>query len=264
LGTYNTSAEFKDIEVTGEGIEDFRAELRQAGQKWGFIWGDWQKVEGSIQQADPRAAEAKAFFGNTGWKDYTVTLKARKLSGDEGFSIIFRNNAGGSYFQWNLGGWGNTQHGILADINRHSSTLDQVDGSIETGRWYEVKIAVQGHHVQCFLDGKLLQSADLPPTSTPGLFASASRDESSGEIILKVVNSRATPAATHVRLNGVHRLSQRASQTLLAGDPDAVNSIDHPDRIHPVSTTEPVDGPDFARAFPAHSLTILRFGVEGQ
>ncbi len=262
LATYKTSAEFKDIEVRGEGVGDFRAELRNPDQGWGFIWGDWRAVNESIRQADAEAADSEAFFGSTEWRDYTVTLKARKLEGDEGFSIIFRNNAGGCYFQWNLGGYGNTRHAILADINRHSSTLDQVDGSIESGRWYEVRITVQGHRVQCFLDGNLLQSADLPPTTTPGLFASASRDEASGEIILKVVNSRANPAETSIRLNGVQRLSPLANKILLTGDPDAVNSIDHPDRIHPVSTTEQVEAPEFSRVFPAHSLTILRFGIE--
>jgi alpha-L-rhamnosidase len=37
-----------------------------------------------------------------------------------------------------------------------------MNGSIETGRWYDVKVEVKGSGVKCYLDGKLVQEAKKP------------------------------------------------------------------------------------------------------
>jgi alpha-L-arabinofuranosidase len=169
---------------------------------------------------------------------------------------------GGSFFQWNLGARGNREHLIMADINRHGTTLASMDGSIESGRWYDVKIEVAGLKVKCYLDGKLLQSAELPSTALPGLFASASRVKSSGELILKVINSRSSAADTKVRISGAKGVAPNIESVVLTGDPDEVNSVEQPDKVAPASQNLLVEGSEFFHAFPAHSLTILKVKEE--
>ena len=44
--------------------------------------------------------------------DCTLTLKARKTGGDEGFLILFQANGTSDKHWWNIGGWGNTQSGL--------------------------------------------------------------------------------------------------------------------------------------------------------
>src|SRR4051812_15220625 len=82
---------------------------------------------------------------------------------------------------WNLGGWDNKYHAlVLADSD------ERKDGSIETGRWYEVRVQLDGDHVRCWLDGKLIHDYRRPHLTTKAVYASATRDNETGEIILKV------------------------------------------------------------------------------
>ena len=108
-------------------------------------------------------------MGDKSWKDYTFSLKARKLGGAEGFLILFRVNNEDEKSWWNLGGWGNTLHGIEKD-----EVVTQVPGSIETDRWYDIRIEVKGSAIKCYLDGKLIH--DVKHTAIPSLYASATRD----------------------------------------------------------------------------------------
>jgi hypothetical protein len=48
---------------------------------------------------------------------------------------------------------------------------------------------------------------------------------------------------------------------VLAGKPDDVNSIDHPEQIKPRESTHELAGPKFAHTLPPNSLTILRIGA---
>ena len=117
--------------------------------------GNWQTRDGVIRQANERDA-ARAHFGDPLWQDYTLSLKARKLAGGEGLGVIVRNSDGGSYLQWNLGSDGNKQHQLEAHLASHSvddTTVDRADGSLETNRWYDLKVELNGSRVRCYLDG---------------------------------------------------------------------------------------------------------------
>ena len=73
---------------------------------------------------------------------------------------------------WRLG-----QHRHAVETGRRLRDRG-VPGRIETGRWYDIRIEVQGAHIRCYLDGKLIH--DFSP-SIKAMYA---------------VASRATPAAT--------------------------------------------------------------------
>jgi alpha-L-arabinofuranosidase len=110
----------------------------------------------------------------------------------------------------------------------------------------------------------------LSVNSTPGtgvaapqLFASATRDNSSGEIILKVVNAAGTATVAEVSLKGASSVSSRAQAIVLAGiSRDAVNTIDHPDLIVPAETVVKNASPHFRHSFPANSVTVLRIAAK--
>ena len=54
----------------------------------------------------------RAFAGDKNWRDYTYSLKARKLGGAEGFLIPFLVRDDEAKAWWNIGGWGNIRHAI--------------------------------------------------------------------------------------------------------------------------------------------------------
>lgn len=104
------------------------------------------------------ATDNRLTFGDPGWKDYEITLEAMREKGTEGFIVMFRV-AGKEDFYWcNFGGWHNTEHGIQRNRTQHGN---RVKGSIETGRWYAVKIRCEGPRFQVWLDNtKILDETD--------------------------------------------------------------------------------------------------------
>jgi alpha-L-arabinofuranosidase len=96
--------------------------------------------------------------------------------------------------------------------------------------------------------------------AAPGakLFASATRDNASGEIILKVVNGDNAPAAVQLNLAGMGKISGGAKLTVLAGQPGDENSFADPQKVTPRETALKISGAKFQHEFPANSFTVLR------
>ena len=105
--------------------------------------------------------------------------------------------------------------------------------------------------------------APTAPNQQPRLYASASYDQKSKEVILKVVNATATAQETDLCLTGTRALKSKASVTVLnARSLKDENSLDEPRRIAPKTDRIPIAGDHFKHTFPAWSLTVLRVGVK--
>lgn len=230
LSCYQGAAEFKDIVVTSGG----RILLQNTNVTKGGRLGD------------------------SSWHDYTLTLKARKISGPEGFIIGFRYDQQNTRVQWNLGGWGNTKHGIQSQLGVQDSIVAQVPGKIEADRWYDVKVELQGAKIRCSLDGQLVQELEVPLPRREGVFASAARDEQTGEIILKVANARPVASEASIKLDGLQRVGGEAKAIVLAANLGDVNSLDEPAKVKPVESTLEVKGTKFQYQFAPNSFTVLR------
>ncbi len=255
VGTWNTAAEFKELKVTApDGKVLFQSDFSQGSAGWKLL-GDgakWNTQDGVLRQTAEREF-IRAVAGDRSWKDYTFELKARKLSGREGFLILFNIANDEDRTWWNLGGWNNTQHAVEL-----GGTLDPKPAAIETGRWYDIKVEVRGNGIKCYLDGKLVH--EVQQQRVKALYASASRAKASGEVILKVVNTSATPVTTELNLKGLKRLSGPAEVIVLTSDkPEDENTLEEPTKIAPKTQTISVSGAQFRHAFPGNSLTILRF-----
>jgi alpha-L-arabinofuranosidase len=259
LGTLQAAAEFKDVHVTRGKKTLFASDLSAGVAGWTDPASAWQVKDGAYQQPDPQAT-ASTFAGETSWTDYTLTLKARKLAGSEGIVITVLNDGAGAYVTWSLGGWGNQYFTLQSHYAEQDQFLGRVPGSLETGRWYDIKIAIKGPHVDCTLDGRLIQSADVLVRRVPALFASATRDDHTGEVILKVVNAQARPAPVSIQIAGTSMLKATGTAITLSGDPKDENSLDSPTRISPASSKVSGVGSKFTYTFRPHSLTVLRLG----
>lgn len=260
LGTWNTSAEFKDVTVERNGEVVYRSNFDNGTPHWNAHAGDWTAAQGCYRQS--RIAE-KCFSlldapPLSESSDYTLTLKARKLSGQEGFLILFRAKGGENYTWWNIGGWNNKEHAIEKNDGGNRSEIGRhVPGSIETGRWYDIRIELAGKNVTCFLDGKSIHAES--EKSAPALAATAGRIDATGEIILKVVNGSAAPTRLRLEMPGVDNLAPSATVTLLtSASMNDENSFEHPDAIVPQSFELGADQ-FLDHEYPARSLTIARF-----
>ncbi|BCM93944.1 extracellular exo-alpha-L-arabinofuranosidase [Abditibacteriota bacterium] len=151
VGTWKTQAEFKDFKVVKNGQTLWNGDLSKGLEGWKTMRGQWAVKDGVLSQTGTDE-DVRALWGDPSWTDYTFTVKARKTGGDEGFLISFGVPNDDTKSWWNIGGWGNTQHLLEApDI-----VSEPVDGKVETGRWYDVRVEVKGATVRCFLDGQLV------------------------------------------------------------------------------------------------------------
>lgn len=96
--------------------------------------------------------------------------------------------------------------------------------------------------------------------AAPGLAVSAVRDTRAGDVILKIVNTAATPQPLRICLAGAKSLAPHGTRTVLTGDPKIVNSFDNPAPLVPATDTIAV-GETFDTEAPAHSLTVIRIGA---
>ncbi|MBT3199236.1 MAG: DUF1080 domain-containing protein [Phycisphaerales bacterium] len=130
----------------------------QSFKDWTPQKGRWVHKQDIYAQAD-KGAPCLSFAKTAKWTDYTYELEARKISGSEGFLIIFRSADAKNLYWWNIGGWGNGAHGLEAIVKgRKKPITSKVRGSIKTGKWYRIAIQVAGPSIKCYLNGKLVHS----------------------------------------------------------------------------------------------------------
>jgi alpha-L-arabinofuranosidase len=256
VGTWLTQAEFKDIKVTKGDKTLFSCDFTDGTKGWKLLGGDWKAQDGVLRQ-NSSADNVRAIAGDKSWTDYTYTLKARKLGGAEGFLILFNVRDENRKSWWNLGGWGNQRHAI----EMGGFVGWDAPGSIETGRWYDIRIEVSGKTSRCYLDGKLIH--DVTPPVLKSLYASASRVQDTGELILKIVNTSNSELSTDIKLNGIRTVQAPAKAIVLTSEnPTDENSLTEPTKVAPLTKTINMTGPNFQHAFPGNSVTILRLKTE--
>lgn len=199
VGTWYTSAEFDNIKITdnksGEilGSDDFSVDT---------FWWNWEKVtDGDFKVKDGKLVQTStdmayslngsvAYFGEDDWTDYTYTLNAKKLGGEEGFIIPFAVGDKDNNYFWNIGGWGNTVSTL--QYMENGEKTDKIAGTtksftVETGKEYELKVVVSGRNIRCYIDGELYIDYISGSDSEAEAYHVVSTDET-GDIIVKLVN----------------------------------------------------------------------------
>lgn len=153
LGSWNTQVEFDDVKVVCGSAEVLKDSFDTEQSGWRRDSGNWQ-ISGGVcrQTSDATPAVTTCIFHDQG-ADYTITIRGRKTGGSEGMLVGFGVQDAENYYWLNLGGWNNTAHRLEKSEDGYRQPIGPaVQGSIETGRWYDIKIQVQGRRIQCFLD----------------------------------------------------------------------------------------------------------------
>jgi alpha-L-arabinofuranosidase len=254
VGTWRTQAEFKDVKVVApDGTVLFSSDFSANSDGWRLIGnGDWHVADGILRQSGGNE-NVRAIAGDRSWTDYTLSLKARKLGGNEGFLVLFHMNDDSTKNWWNIGGWDNTASAIELENN----VVSRTPANIETGRWYDLRVAVKGSHVQCYLDDRLVHDLDSRPL--PSLFASATRDRKTGDIILKVVNVATNSLDADIRLRGTTNATGTARAVVLTAKSSLdENSLENPMKVSPQTSTFNYQDGRPHWTFPSSSVTVLR------
>lgn len=137
-----------------------------------------------------------------------------------------------------------------------------VNVSIETGCWYDIKLEISGNTIKGYLDGQLVQEISDTKTDVKDINVSAARDDKSGDIILKVVNSSAIPVKTQINLVGAGTLTGNGKVIILtSGNPLDENTLEEPTRVSPKTEELKFSGTKITRSFQGNSLTVLRLAT---
>ena len=222
-----------------------------------YITGQWQlNADGTVSQTslgDQCVAMCHAKVGD----HYTAKFRARKDEGAEGFMVVFNYIDSQNYCWINFGGWGNTQHGIERISGGGKSQVETKPGSVETGRWYDVTLQLAGDSLKCWLDEELVFDTVLKGDVKPGIFSSATIDDATGELIVKVVNTK--DEATTAQLNLSNFAVKRAQLVRLrANDGMDENTLLQPTNIYPTQHELSPSDNRVEVELPAYSLSIVR------
>jgi len=254
IGTWNTAAEYKDIRVEKNGELLYASNFSDSARGWKPEGGNWSVNDGAYRQAD--RVVGLSFFGDEKWSNYTLMLKARKLSGAEGFLICFARK-GTERNWWNIGGWGNREHAIEFNQN---SLGPHVPGSVEANRWYDIKVELNGRQIRCYLDGKLVH--DEIAREPERFFALAGQDEAKGEVVFKTINAGIEPITATIDVAGAKLETKEAKLIVLQSEHASDNnSLEQPTRIAPIISSLLIRGNSFTHEFSPYSLTIMRMAA---
>jgi alpha-N-arabinofuranosidase len=264
FGAWHTDAEYKDISITQDEKTLLAPDLTNFdGKAFNSIGGDWTVQGGSLKPANVDA-ETWTFTGDPSWTDYTIKLKARKNGGAEGFLIIYHAADSDNYHWWNIGGWGNSHtQAEVAHEGARGPFGPSSNFTVDSNRWYDLRLEVRGDHMRGFIDNQLVTDAtDEGPKPTERVIATASYAKDSHEVIVKVINLASDPTDATINLTGTGSIKPDGRAIVISGSPKDTNSVAEPTKIAPKQ--EPVSGvaSSFHHTFPANSLTILRLGAE--
>jgi alpha-L-arabinofuranosidase len=90
------------------------------------------------------------------------------------------------------------------------------------------------------------------------LYASSTIDKKTNELIVKLVNVSGKVQNREIQVDGIKKLNENASLTVLTDDLQEVNSIAEPVNIKPVEQKLKLKGKKISLPLAPYSFTVLR------
>ncbi|GEM_PF-6006392 len=163
IGTWNTSADYTDIQVVSNGVTLYQSDFANQGTNgWKFMNGTWVARDGMLSQL-AHEINCRAIIGSPDWANYTLKLRARKTGGNEGFMIWFNSIDPNNELWFNIGGWKNTRSSVEQSLNGVAISLGKkVAQQIELNKWYDIQIVLNGAEIACYVNSNLIQRVYAP------------------------------------------------------------------------------------------------------
>ncbi len=143
-------------------FEDDFDNVNESQEKWTPLWGTWEFKDKEYHQLlnDSNCMSIVTDkYWEEDWNDYTFEVRGNKISGAEGFLIMFRcqgtmnprgknlethpprmQNQDQLEYWWNLGGWNNTRSQIETWGVSAGQAGANSSHTIDTDEWYNIKI----------------------------------------------------------------------------------------------------------------------------
>lgn len=259
VGSWGTHNEFKDIEVKTE-----NSTITVDKSEWETTNGDWSIDDNGVISQMSDNTGAVCYYASPDMRNYTLTLKARKLSGGEGFQIGVAADDAFNYYRVNIGGWGNTTAKVQHIVNGVSSSSGNVaeqsyvgNVHINDNEWYDVTVEVTDDEIKAYLNDEFICSYKKPKEYGP-VYSSSVYDKETGDVIVKVVNTMDSDVNIGMNVSGETVTSNIAKTTVMSGDTNLENSLDNKNAIVPKEIELTNASNNFTYNAPADSFSIIR------
>jgi alpha-L-arabinofuranosidase len=199
-------------------------------------------------------------LAKTDWTNYKLTFKAKRKSGKKGFHIYFGEKDEANRFRWELGGWQNQDTMVVEFINKRNSCLTQSIFNVETDREYDLVLEVKERTIRTYIDGKLFNDTESKLPVIEPLYYSASIENTTGDVIIKVINVQDNSVTSSVVLDGFEGQNLSGTVFEISGNSlEDENSFEAPQLVAPKEKEFKAEGNAFDYEFPKQSITIFRF-----
>lgn len=268
LASWGTQNEFKEVEGYNSNEEtavDLGEEI--AGT------GEWSKSEDGIVSQTGNQTGSTYFIDAPLKDDYTVTAKAKKLGGGEGFQIGVAAKDNLNYYRVNVGGWGNTtmkiQHivdGVSVDAGNVAEQSYVGNVNVKENEWYTVAVHVHENKIEAELfdetDTKVSSCSYVKPKEYGPVYASSVYDANKGEIICKVVNTTGSEMPVDINIENAKISDSIAKTIVMEGDTSLENTLDDKTAIAPYASEITNAANNFTYNAPANSFTVMRLRID--
>ena len=161
-------------------FEDNFDDAKASEDKWVPLFGEWEFADDQYHQlqnsVNCMSVVADDFWDDT-WSEYTYEVRGSKVSGAEGFLIMFRcqglmqprgqaledhpprmeNLKPSLEYWWNLGGWGNTRSQVESWGGKAGANSNH---TIKDKDWYHIKIVNTPDSYTVILDDEEVAQVD--------------------------------------------------------------------------------------------------------
>ncbi|MBW5445317.1 alpha-L-arabinofuranosidase [Cohnella sp. CFH 77786] len=249
LGTERCSFRFRDILLVND----------ETGETKAFLNGSSAELSDTEEDRRSGTSIATLDLGETDWVNYTLRLKAQRISGPKGFNLYFGKRDGNNQLFWDFGGWQNQDSALCASVNGRTSCLTQSIFNVETDKEYELTLNVAGRRIRAWIDGVLFHDTeDKLPVIEP-LYYSASYERSTGDVIVKVVNVQEKNVSGQIVPAEMQAKSLTVEVYEMSGYAlEDENTFASPERVRPTRKEFRTEGCSFHYEFPKHSITVFR------
>jgi alpha-L-arabinofuranosidase len=255
VATWVTQCQYDSITVQSGDSVIINENFDNNASGWKVRGGTWA-VNGGVYEQTSLNTDCRSTLGNITLPAYTVHLKARKNSGNEGFLIIFGYADDNNYYWWNIGGWNNTLSAIEHSSGGSKGTITSVSYSVTSNKWYDIRVEVNKDSAKCYLDNVLMHDIVV---GSKFLYSSCTVDTVNQDIFLKVVNFSDSNKAAGIQMKNLPKniMLEGSVQTMTYATPSSENSILAPEKIAPSILNFSSADTGFQYTFPRNSITIF-------
>ena len=241
LGTDRCSFRFRDMKLVNNDTGETK-ELNGSSAELSDTDEDRLKWNVNQEQLD---------LGETDWENYTLSLKAQKISGPKGFNLYFGKRDDKQSAA--LGLWRMAESGFRVEFQRgwtEPLCLTQSIFNVEPDIEYELTLEVSGRQIRAWIDDVLFNDTeDKLPVIEP-LYYSASYERSTGDVIVKVVNVQEKSVSAQIALADLHKTSLNVEVYEMSGHAlDDENTFESPERVLPKQKEFCTEGSKFSLRF---------------